>query len=300
MSEIENNEIKKATTLEEQIALIKKRGLNTLYSDENVKKYLFDIGYYRLGFYLFPFETQYPNKHNRTHVFNEGYTLCNALNLYDFDYSLRNLVLSYIQKIEISFKTKIIYLCSLYYKDDPCWYMKYKNVGANFVIRIRDVYDSKFKIHRPIGVHHNKYPNHDYVPAWKIIEYFTFGDVLMLFNSLKVESLKIEISKSFNVKWVTIFENYLTRIVTIRNICSHNNTLFDYRFDKSIKDGPAIKINNTNQFKIYAGIMIVNYLHNQLPFVEKDELVLEVNDLIDEFRNADPEIAYILDDFVKV
>lgn len=300
MIEIEKDEIKKATSLDEQLALIKKRGLDTLYKDEDVKKYLFDIGYYRLGFYLFPFEKAYPNKLNRTHEFKKGYTLQNALNLYDFDYELRNIVLRYIQKIEICFKTKIIYLCSLHYKDDPCWYIRFKNVEANFVCKIEKVYDEKFKIHNAIGSHHIKYPEHDYVPAWKLIEYFTFGDALFLFNSLKVKKLKVDISQSFNVKWFSILDNYLTRIVSIRNICSHNNILFDHRFDKSIVNGPAITINNSNQFKLYSGIKLVNYLHNQLPFVEADRLLLDVSDLIVEFKNEDEKLIDIFDDFVNV
>ena len=300
MTVIDKTEIKKATSLDEQLALIEERGLDTFYKDDDARKYLFDIGYYRLGFYLFPFEKSYPNKLNRTHEFKKGYTLCNALNLYDFDCALRNIVLSYIQKVEINFKTKVTYLCSLHYKDDPCWYIRFKNVESNFIVKTMKFYDEKFKIHAPIGSHHIKHPDHDYVPAWKLIEFLTFGDTLLLFNSLKEDKLKTDISQTFNVRWFTFLDNYLRSIVTIRNICSHNNTLFDFRFDKSIKNGPAITINNSNQFKIYSGIKIVNYLHNQLPFVDKDKLLLDIADLIEEFKNEDEKLIEILDDFVNV
>ncbi|MEI8087205.1 MAG: Abi family protein, partial [Paludibacter sp.] len=129
---------------------------------------------------------------------------------------------------------------------------------------------------------------------------FTFRDALLLFNSLKVKKLKVDISQSFNVKWFSVLDNYLTRIITIRNICSHNNILFDHRFEKSIVSGPAITINNSNQFKLYSGIRLVNYLHNQLPFVEVDKILLEVSDLVDEFKNEDEKLIDILDDFLKV
>jgi abortive infection bacteriophage resistance protein len=46
--------IKTATTLDEQIQLLKKRGLD-IQDDEKAKECLLDIGYYRLGAYLFPF-----------------------------------------------------------------------------------------------------------------------------------------------------------------------------------------------------------------------------------------------------
>ena len=301
MAKIEKEKtFKKATTLDEQLELLKSRGLDTWFKDEDVKKYLFDIGYYRLGFYLFPFQIDYPSKINRTHQFKKGYNLSNVLNLYDFDSALRNMVLSYIQKIEINFKTKVIYKCSLHYQDDPVWYIRHRNLKHEFVSRIQNNYIKKYRIYNAIGHHHIKYPEDDYVPAWKIVEYFSFGDVLFLFNSLKNNALQIDISQSFGIKWVSVFENYMTRIISIRNICSHNNSLFDHRFEKSIKNGPAISINNDNQFKIYSGIRLINYLHNQLPFVEKDKLLSEVTELINEFKQEDEKLIEILDDFVKV
>ena len=45
----------KATTIEEQIALLKERGMVIDLDNKKVKEILLDIGYYRLGFYWFPF-----------------------------------------------------------------------------------------------------------------------------------------------------------------------------------------------------------------------------------------------------
>ncbi|TGX81159.1 hypothetical protein E5358_11105 [Palleniella muris] len=55
---------KSATTFQQQIELLKNRGV--IISDaEKAKEYLSDIGYYRLGFYLFTFESTYPETGNR-------------------------------------------------------------------------------------------------------------------------------------------------------------------------------------------------------------------------------------------
>ena len=51
----------KATTVEKQINLLKDRGM-TITDIEKAKEVLLDIGYYRLGFYWFPYEITYPNK----------------------------------------------------------------------------------------------------------------------------------------------------------------------------------------------------------------------------------------------
>lgn len=50
---------KQATTYDEQIRILRNR--NVVISDEaKAKEYLADIGYYRLGFYIYPFEKTYP------------------------------------------------------------------------------------------------------------------------------------------------------------------------------------------------------------------------------------------------
>ena len=76
----------KAITLDEQIDLLRSRGM-IISDEEKAKEVLFDVGYYRLGFYWFPFEKTYPNKNNRTHKFNSGTDFDDAVNLYYFDFN---------------------------------------------------------------------------------------------------------------------------------------------------------------------------------------------------------------------
>ena len=96
-----------ATDIEEQIALLESRGM-TISDMEKAKECLLDIGYFRLGFYWFPFEKTYPRKANRTHEFKEGTSFDYAIRLYYFDFDLRNILLKYISRVEINFRTKLI------------------------------------------------------------------------------------------------------------------------------------------------------------------------------------------------
>ena len=59
---------KSATTIDQQLDLLKSRGL-TVNDVDKAREILLDIGYYRLGFYLFPFEKSYPRLRNRTHEY---------------------------------------------------------------------------------------------------------------------------------------------------------------------------------------------------------------------------------------
>ena len=124
---------KEATTFEEQIELLKKR--NIIISDENkAKEYLSDIGYYRLGFYSFPFEITYPllNK-RRKHEVTPRTTIEHIVALYYFDFDLRRILNRYISRIEVSIRTTMIYTLSLKYKNNPTWFVDPKDVKNQFI-----------------------------------------------------------------------------------------------------------------------------------------------------------------------
>lgn len=88
----------KAITLDEQIALLRSRGM--IVADENkAKEVLLDVGYYRLGFYWFPFEKPCDERVSRAHEFKDATDFDDAVKLYYFDYSLRNLLQKYITLI---------------------------------------------------------------------------------------------------------------------------------------------------------------------------------------------------------
>ena len=52
----------KATSVEDQIKKLRKRGMDLDMEDDKIKEILLDIGYYRLGFYWHPFEID--GRHN--------------------------------------------------------------------------------------------------------------------------------------------------------------------------------------------------------------------------------------------
>lgn len=110
--------MKKALSLHAQIKRLEERGI-IVQDEEKAKEILFDIGYYRLGFYTFPFEKTYPRLSNRTHEFREGTLFESIVQLYYFDYDLRKLLLSALTRIEVNIRTRITYMGSMYYNEDP-------------------------------------------------------------------------------------------------------------------------------------------------------------------------------------
>ena len=124
--------MKKAYTIDQQIARLKANGM-AFDDEEKAKEILLDVGYYRLGFYSFPYEIKFPCLEHRDHKLKAGTTFKSVYDLYEFDTKLRRLLLNALDRIEVNIRTKLIYNISLRYIDDPCWFVNRKYVTSKFV-----------------------------------------------------------------------------------------------------------------------------------------------------------------------
>ena len=105
-----------ATSIENQIKKLHERGMVLDLDNDKISEVLLDIGYYRLGFYWHPFELD--DKHN----FKEGTKFSDVLALYYLDVDLRYLLIKYINRLELNFRTNLIYWTSMKYDKNPIWY----------------------------------------------------------------------------------------------------------------------------------------------------------------------------------
>jgi hypothetical protein len=158
---------KKATTLDEQIQLMRSRGIQ-IEDEGKAKEYLMDIGYYRLGFYMFPYEKSYPNLSRRTHKVAEGTRIEDAVRLYYFDYDLHTILSKYLRRIEVALRTKMIYEISNRYPENPVWFVD-PEVIEDLFIRTFDkkIYTTLKRGSDAIKHHHKTHPRDTYPPAWK-------------------------------------------------------------------------------------------------------------------------------------
>ncbi len=253
--------MKQATTIEEQINLLEQRGI-IITDKEKAKTQLLDIGYFRLGSYFFPFESSYPEQKNRNHNYQPNTNFCDAIELYYFDVDLRNILTKYILRIEINIRTYITYTISNYYKEFPTWFVDNKFVEEKYVNDFCKKYKKELKKNPIINRHHKKHQE-EYAPAWKTMEFMTFGSIIELYKNLKNNKLKSDIAKHYGYNSSSVFYKHLNIIRTIRNSCAHSNTLFDLKFRESIPDGP-IKINPNTKQKLVGGILIIDYILNHI------------------------------------
>ena len=272
---------KKTTTVVEQISILKERNMVMDLGEEKAKEILLDIGYYRLGFYWNPFEL------DKNHNLKEGTKFSDVVKLYYLDTDLKHILSKALNRIEINFKTQLIYHVSNYYNKDPIWFVNKKIISNNFIIGFDKIYNDKFiDNNKPIKKHHNKHLNDKYAPAWKTLEYLTFGSVIKLYLSLNNKQLQKKIASQYNIKSLKVFENYLTTILFIRNICAHSDLLFDSLTPKGIKSTPLINIKNDKRHCVASSIKVIKYFLSEISKNRGDELEKDLSSLFINFNDV--------------
>ena len=264
---------------------------------DKAREILLDIGYYRLGFYLFPFEKSYPELRNRSHEYIEGASFEGAVNLYYFDFDLRLLLMRYLNRIEIAFRTSLIYHLSNKYKSNPVWFISPAVVSRPYA---RDfelkVYTPDFKRNPVIHRHHLKNPNDRFAPAWKTLEFMTFGAVMKLYEQLKEREDKIFIAHKFGIRQVVTFENYMHTIRQARNVCAHGLLLYDMRLTRRINRGPAHQTPQESG-NIIGTLRVINYIMEQISVNRAAELSTSITYLYDNLCTFSPNLKSLIPDF---
>ncbi len=287
---------KPATTIDEQLDLLKTRGL-AIQDEDKAREILLDIGYYRLGFYLFPFEKSYPHLRNRTHEYIDGATFEDAVKLYYFDFDLRLLLTRYLTRIEIAFRTALIYNLSNKYSPNSVWFISPSVVSRSYARDFENkVYTADFKRNPIIQRHHQKNPNDRFAPSWKTLEFMTFGAVMKLYEQLKERDDKILIAQKLGIRQVVTFESYMHTIREVRNACAHGHLLYDLRLPRRINRGPA-HITPQESGNIVGALRVIRYMMAQISTKRADDLSASVKSLYEKLCMEAPNLKPLIPDF---
>jgi len=245
-----------AFSIDNQIKRLTDKGLDiSCYPEQKLKEILLDIGYYRLGFYSYYF------MNHKTEKFFPGIKISEIVDVYYMDIDLKYLLLQYINRIEINFRTKVIYFPSMKFKDDSCWFVNPKYMDKSFIAEFDNYYTDKFKTENlTINKHHLNYPAEKYAPAWKTFEYFTFGSILTIFDAINDVDIKQRISKIYQVQDLGKFLRFMHTVRQIRNICAHSGVLFDFSLPQSVNSHPKINFNGSDRNSLDASLKVIAFL----------------------------------------
>ena len=200
--------------------------------------------------------------------------------LYTFDDAMRALLLQYILKIEKHVKSLISYSFCEAYGDDQQHYLnatKY-NYTTDNQENINDLISRLTKITSDPKnysyIQHQKQA-HGNIPLWVMMKALTLGTVSKMY-SLLPQSIQHNVSKEFEYVHESMLVQMLDLLARVRNVCAHNERLYDYNYRKGTIDDTDIhrilgiprKNNQYTKGKkdLFAVVIVLKYLLRQNDF----------------------------------
>ena len=219
-------------TLDEQIDILKARGL--IVNDyDKAKKILFKENYFFLNGYRHFFTANYKDEN-----FIPGTTFEELYSMFTFDRKIRNIFFKNILIIENNIKSVISYQLSKNYGYKEKNYLNPQNFNQD-AMKVRQVNDVISKMKRQIRINGKKHTatmhyinNYGYIPMWILVKVLSFGIVSELYGILKLDD-QVEIAEFYGLPVETLVI-YLSILANFRNLCAHEDILYDYRTQRMI------------------------------------------------------------------
>lgn len=219
---------KPALTIPEQIELYQSRGLVVQNPAFAISK-LSAISYYRLSGYA----RYFTQASDRSHRFIPGTTFEQIVTLYSFDKELRLLILDAIESVEVAVRTAINHVMSTKY--NPHWLEKREYFKESAIFSHKKL---KVMIEKAIGKrkdgekekltqdiifksYYQKYHSPDLPPCWMIAEAISLGTWSLMYQNLRSNADRREISLNFKVP-PKVLDSWLHCLTILRNLCAHH------------------------------------------------------------------------------
>lgn len=226
--------IKTFKTIDEQIEILKSKGLEI--DDINYAKdvllrenYFFISGYRHLFL-----------KSAKDRMYLPGASFRELYSLFNFDRQIRNIFFKNILIVENNAKSIFSYQLSKKYGIKEKNYLNPANFDRSSD-KARQVNDLLKKIKRQIRVNGGQHSatmhyinNYGYVPFWVVVKVLSFGLISELFTIMKGEDQK-EIAEVFGISVDSLLV-YLPILANFRNLCAHEDIMYDHRTQRYIDD----------------------------------------------------------------
>lgn len=221
-------------TIQEQISILESKGLiidDYLFTEDILirENYFFISGYRHLFL-----------KSPKDRNFIKGTTFRELYALFNFDRQVRNIVFKNLLIIENNLKSIISYQLSKKYGFREKDYLKPENF-TNVPDKQRQLSDTLKKMKRQIRVNGAQHSatshylkNYGYIPLWVVVKVLSFGIVGELYTVMKREDQE-EIANIYDLS-INNLLTYLPILSNYRNLCAHEDILYDHRTQKIIGD----------------------------------------------------------------
>ena len=219
-------------TIDEQVEILKSKGL-IIEDIDYAKEVLLRENYFFVNGYRMLLMNSYADK-----TFVAGSTFRELYSIFLFDRYFRNILFKYLMIIENQLKSVISYQLSKKYGYRDKDYLNPKNF-TNDRVKVRKVKDVIEKMKRQIrvnGSHHmatmHYINNYGYIPLWVLVKVLSFGIVCDLYSILKYDD-QVAVADVFGVD-TNFLENFLPILSNYRNLCAHEDIVYEHKTEKSI------------------------------------------------------------------
>ena len=225
---------KEFKTLDEQIEILKNRGL-VINDIDGTKRLLLRENYFFINGYRHIFL-----KNRNGNDFIKGTTFEELYAVFQFDRNFRNILFKNLLIVENNLKSILSYCLSKKYGIKEKDYLKPSNFSQD-IKKIRQVNDVLSKIKRQIKLNGRQHSatlhylsNYGYVPLWILVKLLSFGMINELYSILKPED-KLLIAEYYNLDVETL-GIYIGLLSNYRNLCAHEDIVYDHKTQKEIPD----------------------------------------------------------------
>lgn len=229
-------------TIDEQTDILRKKGL-IINDEKKTREILLRENY----FFISGYRHLFMNKEDKD-KFLPGTTFEELYATFLFDRAIRNTFFKNILIVENNIKSITSYQLSKKYGFREKDYLNPNNFSQDS-LQSRQVYDVLNKVKRQIRVNGRKHTatfhyieHYGYIPFWILVKVLSFGIMAEFYDILKYED-QAEISKFYNVS-PEILGTYLSLLSNFRNVCAHEDILYDHRTQRVIPDSKFHRLLN--------------------------------------------------------
>ena len=287
-----NNKVFK--NLDEQIEILKDKGL--IINDINYAKevllrenYFFIMGYRHLFL-----------KHDSSRKFIDGTTFDELYSLFVFDRMFRNIIFKNILIVENNYKSIFSYVLSKNYGYKERDYLNVKNFD-NDKSRTRQINDLIRKVKRQFNVNGRQHgatshymDNYGYIPLWIGVKVISFGLMSEMFSILKPID-KVSIASVYKIE-PDEMEMYLPILANYRNLCAHEDIVFNHFTQRVIPDTKyhsILQIEKSNNEYVYGKNDIFALIIILKRLLTKDDFKMMMNEINYEFDRLCGKLSVI-------
>ncbi|MGE5507962.1 MAG: Abi family protein [Chitinophagales bacterium] len=267
--------LKSPTTFDEQVALLRGRGL--LIDDEyDAREFLSRVNYYRFTAYLLPFKCD-------NGLYKPGTSFETVRRICDFDRRLRSLILAALEPVEVKLRTQMAYYHAHEYGaagyEDPRTFVN-PRYHDTLMQEIRE--EVRKQQDKSLFVNHHLKHYGGHFPIWVACELFTFGALSRFYANMRPADRKavagaIQCDDYYLVSW-------LRGLTELRNICAHYARLYFHqlkirpRFPKGDYEGPS--------GYVFDYLYILGRLYRGQKQMWQNEFVSPLEALVGEYQDA--------------